>query len=83
MKVTKSERGFPRLDHEDYPGAQPSVLALASSVIYSKYPDAMQRPGTSALWIGADHHLDREQVAELIQHLQSWLDTGRFKGDAA
>ena len=79
MRVTETERGFPRIEHQNYPGGEPGTLAMASSVVYTKYPDAMERPGTSALWIGTEHHLDREQVAELIQHLQSWLDTGRFR----
>lgn len=40
--------------------------------------DAMGRPGSSYLWVGQDHHLNREEVAELVGHLKRWLDGGRL-----
>lgn len=30
------------------------------------------------LWVG-DHHLNREEVTELITRMQHWLKTGRLK----
>ncbi len=50
-------------------------LVQCSSVV-GNYEDAMQRRGTSALWIGESHHLDREEVRVLVGHLQRWLETG-------
>ena len=40
------------------------------------YEDSLDRPGSSFLWIGRNHHLNREEVAEFVKHLQRWLDTG-------
>lgn len=42
---------------------------------------AKSKPGASYLWIGGDsdsrsHHLNREEVEELISHLQRWVSTG-------
>lgn len=78
MIVKPNERGFPVLHHDTYP---PSPVPnrdrlVAQSSIVGDYPDALDRPGTSALWIGSNHHLNREEVRELVKHLQSWLDTG-------
>jgi hypothetical protein len=58
----------------------PIGLAQQSSAI-GDYPDAMDRPGTSFLWIGERHHLNREQVAELSKRLQAWVKTGSMKLD--
>lgn len=55
--------------------------------------DENRLPGTSAVWLGRDTfkrhhvtgdlscrmHLNRKQVAALIQHLQRWLDHGTFQ----
>lgn len=80
MVVTKSNRGFEQLKHAVYVERPESDdrLAAASSVI-GDYPDAFERPGTSALWIGQEHHLNREEVAEFVKHLNNWLETGRLE----
>lgn len=81
MKITKSERGFEELRHESYPEGKQLRVVSASSII-GDYEDAFDRPGTSALWIGDNHHMNREEVRELIKYLQAWVDTGSLKTSA-
>lgn len=82
MQIARSERGFEFLEHEVYPGVDPAEplerLASQSSAI-GDYPDSHERPGSSYLWIGDNHHLDREEVAQFIGYLQRWLDTGKMR----
>ncbi len=54
---------------------EPKRVASQSSAI-GDYPDSLDRPGTSFLWIGEHHHLNREEVAEMVMHLQNWLFAG-------
>jgi hypothetical protein len=76
MKVTLTHRGFEWIDHPTR-GNEPGIDRLVSqSSAVGDYDDALDRPGTSFLWIGADHHLNRNQVRELIAHLTAWVDTG-------
>jgi hypothetical protein len=78
MRVAKSDRGFEHLYHSDYvPGQERQLLAQSS--VMGTYPDSSSRPGSSFLWIGDRHHLNREEVAALVQHLQAWLATGRLE----
>ena len=80
MELRRTDRGFERLEHTKYPDdgdntAQERIVQ-ASSAVNDSYDDSFERPGTSYLWVGRDHHLNREQVAELIERLQAWLTTG-------
>lgn len=74
MHIVKSERGFEFLQHPEYvpPWADKRLASQSSAV--GDYDDA--RPGTSFLWIGDDHHLNREEVSQLVRHLLAWLATG-------
>lgn len=79
LKAEKTARGFPWIEHPAYvPPHDPKRLVSASSAV-GDYEDAYDRPGSSFLWIGEHHHLNREQVAELVEHLTAWLETGEFK----
>lgn len=78
MELGKTERGFDILRHPRYvdePDTQPVRLAQQSSAV-GQYEDAFDRPGSSFLWVGDDHHLNREEVSQFVQHLQAWLQTG-------
>lgn len=84
MTTETTARGFELLTHAKYAspgyetgGGEETRLAQASSAI-GNYDDALDRPGTSYLWIGKEHHLNREEVREFIRQLQAWLDTGGF-----
>jgi hypothetical protein len=84
-EVELTPRGFKIIRFKDHYG-EPCSLQASSLADYKK-------PGTSAVWLGCeevrnDHvtgqplsprmHLNREQVAALIAHLQSWLDRDTF-----
>lgn len=81
MKVTKSERGFEFLEHDVYPPDADELysrLASQSSALDMEYEGNAQ-PGSSYLWIGQNHHLNRKQVEQFVAHLQSWLETGQLE----
>lgn len=42
------------------------------------YPDSFDIPGSSYLHISNTHHLNREEVRELIMNMQFWLDNKRL-----
>jgi len=107
--------GFPSVVFED---SYSEKCRLSCSSVIGDYEDSMNRPGTSAVWLGlrevaarvmardaakvgvatdrttgwvaypipnevlvsVDMHLDRGQVAGLIDRLQQWLETGTFHG---
>jgi hypothetical protein len=73
--VTLTGHGFEIIEFKDRYDALCSLQA-SSLAEYKK-------PGTSAVWLGTEGsgrmHLDREQVAALIRHLQNWLDNDSFK----
>lgn len=80
---TESPRGFGTIMRVDYnnemygPNATFSRLISRSSAV-GDYEDSMERPGSSFLWVGEHHHLNREEVKDLINYMQEWLDTGRI-----
>lgn len=83
MKIGNTCRGFDLVTHPVYPPGNPCnashKLVQQSSIIGDYYDDALEKPGSSALWIGDSHHLNREEVAELVEYLTRWLDTGRLR----
>jgi hypothetical protein len=79
MRLEKSERGFMFLLHEQYRTPHEDDRLASESSAIGDYPDSFDRPGSSFLWIGDNHHLNREEVAEFVSHLQRWLNTGRLK----
>lgn len=80
MKIQQTERGFTVVvskRYREFPGEHTRLVQESSAI--GNYDDAVARPGSSFLWIGYDHHLDREEVAEMIAIMQRWLDTGTLK----
>lgn len=80
MQTEKSERGFTFVMEQKYPRGPLTRLISESSAV-GNYADSLDKPGSSFLWIGSDHHLNREQVQELIQRMQHWLATGQLAND--
>lgn len=81
-RVEKTCRNFEIIEFKDYYDKECSVQV--SSVIIEKYPDAFEKPGTSALWIGQGDermHLNREQARVLCNIINSWLATGKLAYD--
>jgi|GEM_PF-3411062 len=84
MKTTDGRRGFRDITHQTYPADElvaqfgSSARIAGESSAIGDYPDSMDKPGSSYIWIGEAHHLDREEVAQLIRALSIWLNTGRL-----
>jgi hypothetical protein len=76
MNLTKTERGFERIDHDTYIDGMGDKRLVAASSAIGDYPDAFDRPGSSFLWIGENHHLSREEVKEFAVRLNAWFKTG-------
>lgn len=85
-KYSKNARNFELIEFRD---AYDKECSLQQSSIIGEYDDAYDRPGSSCVWLGRDPdpadtqsstrmHLNREQVADLVDQLQCWLDTGAF-----
>ena len=82
MHTEKSGRGFVFVLEEKYqnePGEFTRLIAESSAI--GDYENSCDQPGSSFLWVGQDHHLNREQVRELIQRMEHWLATGRLAID--
>lgn len=78
MHIEESDRGFKFLIHPaNLPPHERCRLASESSAV-GPYPDSFERPGSSFLWIGDKHHLNREEVALLAAYLNLWLAHGTF-----
>lgn len=79
MRIRKTERGLVVIEEETYLGT-PGVYRrlIQESSIIGDHEDSHDIPGSSYLWVGRDHHLDRGQVAELIGYLQYWIDNKRL-----
>ena len=78
MNIVISERGFRFLMHDHYPPNGEESRVCAESSIIGNYDDAFDKPGSSALWIGDEIHLYREEVVQLRDALTCWLETGRL-----
>lgn len=85
MKHGRTIRGFEEVTHPRYapqPEEELEPRLVAESSAIGDYADSWDRPGTSFLWVGEAHHLNREEVAELVERLENWLDHGSLKTDA-
>ncbi len=79
MKIETSNRGFRFVLAEKYqnePGEYTMLIAESSAI--GDYDDSFDNPGSSYLWIGNDHHLSRDEVADMIETMQHWLDHKRL-----
>jgi len=82
MEIKKTNRGFEIIEHPYYietdsnqpQSGLPQRFIQQSSAI--SHEDSLDKAGSSYLWIGPYHHLNREEVSLLIKHLSHWLGTG-------
>jgi len=84
MRTKKADRGFVAVVEEKYqnkPGEFTRLMQESSAI--GNYEDSFDIPGSSFLWIGQDHHLNREQIKQFIDHLQYWIDNKRLNVDDA
>ena len=81
MKSIQTGRGFGYVEHPPYVASDDYDRLISESSAVGEYPDSLDNPGSSFLWVGEHHHLDREEVAELIGRMQEWLTTGQLAID--
>lgn len=74
----ESNRGLERVIHPTYAYVPVETRLVGRSSAIGDYDDSCDNPGTSFLWIGKDHHLNREEVSELVEYLVNWLNTGKL-----
>lgn len=77
MHSERTDRGFVRVLERMYPPEHP----LEDGSYEPLLQESSMAPCGSYLWIGDHHHLNREQVKELIKRMKYWLKTGRLAID--
>ena len=79
MRSFETSRGFIGYGHEKYASNPVEMGKLVEeSTQIGDYDDSFQNPGSSYLWIGMEHHLNREEVAQFIGIMQYWLEHKRL-----
>lgn len=78
----RTERGFEIVQKPTYanePKMADLVRVIQQSSAIGDYPDSMDKPGSSYLWVGPDHHLNRSEVRELATRMLAWAQTGSLE----
>lgn len=78
MKIVRAEGGFICVQHETYSETPELCRLIQESSAVGDYDDSFDNPGSSYLWVGECHHLDRDEVSELIEMMTVWLETKRL-----
>ena len=76
MKVAKTDRGFEYIEKDTYANNPKPARLVGQSSAVGDYEDSFSNPGSSYLWLGDKHHLNREEIKDLVSHLRNWLKTG-------
>ena len=72
MEVQMTDRGF---EYILFP-LRTDRGKMERLVGQSSITDGEHVPGGTCLWFGEEHHLERDEVKELKDRLEAWLDTG-------
>jgi len=78
MRIDISGRGFRFVMHSSYANNPVDLRLISESSAIADYEDSFDNPGSSYLWVGENHHLNREEVKELTRLMQYWLDNKRL-----
>jgi hypothetical protein len=71
MKTENTDRGFVVAVHEKHQNKQDEMTRLIQeSSAIGDYDNSFDYHGSSYLWTGNDHHLNREEVTDLIARMQ-------------
>ena len=81
MKAKRSNRGFIHLEHPQYLEPYTELCLVSESSAIGDYDNSLDNPGSSFLWVGDRHHLNRKEVGELVERLTYWLVNGRLAVD--
>ena len=77
MNKFVTDLGLQRIMHRVHAGIEQTVV-VGQSVASRPDPDVLTQPGSSYLWLSGGHHLDRQEVRELMRYLSHWVNTGRL-----
>lgn len=69
MHVIITDAGSECLEHPEYLGR--------------RHRELLRVVGEDHLWIGFAHHLDKNEVKELVDYLLRWIETGSLLGERA
>ena len=78
MEIRLTPRNFEIIEFPESHGL-PCNLQQSSSIDNTQR--GLDNPGSSFIWFGLKDsrmHLSRENLIELLPHLQQWLKTGNF-----
>ena len=76
VNTFKTNRNFRGVEHETYSENPRQERLIQESSAIGDYDNSFDIPGSSYLWVGDHHHLDRDEVQELVEIMQVWLETG-------
>ena len=77
MKISSNNRGFRYILHPEYVDKTVESAIFQESSAIGDYEDSYEIPGSSYLLFDA-HHLNREEVGQVIELLQYWLENKRL-----
>jgi hypothetical protein len=67
--------------HPNYLEPHEETRLISESSAIGDYRDSLRCPGSSFQWVGENHHLNREEVKELVGRMQEWLKKKRLRKD--
>lgn len=76
MKIVERLSGLQALIHPNHDEDFDGEIASQSSAVDTSLESP--RGGSSFLWVGVNHHLNRSEVDEFTRYLQRWLSTGEL-----
>lgn len=82
MYIELSERGFRFLKKRNYSVRPQETRVVSESSAIGPYDDSMENPGSSYLWVGNDHHLNREESRTLALAILHWTIHGKLPDDS-
>lgn len=85
MKVSKTHMGFEVIMMPEVIRMPDRLTGEVTRIVQQssalgEAEDAIDRPGSSYLWLGESHHLDVDEVVSLIRNLENWVATGSLVG---
>lgn len=78
MRVNCTIEGHRLIESESCADKTKMAVVVQESHAVNNYIDYYNDPGSSFLWIGTDHHFNRDEVQELVGYLNNWVQTGKL-----
>ena len=79
LRTVVSGRGFTFVKKPDVEDAKQMVRVISESSAIGPYPDSLENPGSSYLWLGPEGvQINREEAQELVYMILHWLYNKRL-----